>query len=485
MTSQPKNRQDLYDRIRSSSKEEVILEEMIRLGFWPAAGEMPKDPADEIRRKGEILRELAALRTQNSQLQNEEALKKAALALRLAESKRKQQETKARRERERQERLAIWELKKQQEIVFLGEGVSGGLNQTECDRDRLQTYGLPEYGTSEEIATAMGISLGELRFLAFARRASSVSHYIRFKIAKKTGGERLISAPMPRLKQAQTWILHNILEVVDLHDSAHGFCRGRSIVSNAAPHVGADIVINLDLQNFFPSISYKRVKGLFRALGYSEIAATIFGLICTSSDVEAVELDGKTYYVALGGGTHPERNRHLPQGAPSSPAITNLICRRLDLRLTKMATHLGFVYTRYADDLTFSSSGENLRQICNMLKRTEAIATYEGFIIHPQKTRVLHKSQRQEVTGIVVNQKLNVEKDTLKRFRATLFQIEKDGLAGKHWGNCSDLLQSIEGFANFVAMVNPEKGAKLKEQVQRIKAIHRPRLIKRVRQKSN
>jgi RNA-directed DNA polymerase len=473
MTNQPRTRQELYDRIRNSSRDEVILEEMIRLGFWPATGEMPKDPADEIRRKGEILRELEDLRSQNRLLHNEEAFKKEALALRLAESKRKQQETKERRERERQERLAIWELKKQQEIVFLGNDVSAGLNKTECDRDRLQSYGLPEYGTSEEIANAMAISLGELRFLAFARRASTVSHYIRFKIAKKTGGERLISAPMPRLKRSQTWILHNILEKVDLHEAAHGFCRGRSIVTNASLHVGADIIINLDLQDFFPSISYKRVKGLFKSLGYSEAAATIFGLICTDSAVEAVELDGKTYYVAIG-------DRHLPQGAPSSPAITNLICRRLDLRLTKMATHLGFVYTRYADDLTFSGSGENLRQICNVLKRTEAIAIHEGFTIHPQKTRVLHKSQHQEVTGIVVNQKLNVDKETLKRFRATLFQIEKDGVAGKHWGSRPDLIQSIEGFANFVAMVNPDKGDKLKEQVQRIKVKHRPRRVKRV-----
>lgn len=474
MTNQPRTRQELYDRIRRSSRDEVILEEMIRLGFWPAAGEMPKDPADEIRRKGAIMRELEDLRAQNRQLHNEEALKKEALAQRLAESKRKQQETKERRERERQERLEIWELKKQQEIVFLGEGVSAGLNKTECDRDRLQSYGLPEYGTSGEIAAAMGISLGELRFLAFARRASNVSHYIRFKIAKKTGGERLISAPMPRLKRVQTWILYNILEQIDLHEAAHGFCRGRSIVTNAEPHVGADVVINLDLQDFFPSISYKRVKGLFISLDYSEAAATIFGLICTDAAVEAVELDGKTYYVALG-------DRHLPQGAPSSPAITNLICRRLDLRLTKMAASLGFVYTRYADDLTFSASGENLRQICNVLKRTEAISTHEGFTIHPQKTRVLHKSQHQEVTGIVVNEKLNVDRETLKRFRATLFHIEKDGLAGKHWGNHPDLIQSIEGFANFVAMVNPEKGDKLKEQVQRIKARYRLKRVKRVR----
>src|SRR5262249_12338200 len=146
---------------------------------------------------------------------------------------------------------------------------------------------------------------------------------IRFKIPKKTGGERLISAPMPRLKKAQYWILDNILRRVEVSDSAHGFLTGRSIVSNARPHVGADLIINLDLKDFFPTVSYKRVKGLFKSLGYSESAASVLGLICTEPDVEEVELDGKRYFVAL-------TDRHLPQGAPTSPSITNILCRRLD-----------------------------------------------------------------------------------------------------------------------------------------------------------
>ena len=309
----------------------------------------------------------------------------------------------------------------------------------------------------------MGISVGQLRFLAFSRPTSTISHYIRFKIPKKTGGERLISAPMPRLKNAQHWILANILEKLELHDAAHGFRRDRSIVSNAQPHVGAEVIINFDLKDFFPSISYKRVKGLFQSFGYSEAAATVFGLLCTQAAVEEVELDGKTYYVAI-------TDRHLPQGSPASPAITNLLCRRLDRRLTGMAEQLGFVYTRYADDLTFSASGDSLRNICNILRRTESIVAHEGFTINEQKTRILRgKSSQLEVTGVVVNERLNLSKKELKRFRATLYQIEKDGPEGKQWGNSSDVMASIQGFANFVAMVNPEKGAQFQEQVQRIK----------------
>lgn len=466
MSDQPRTRQELYDRIRQMGREEFILEEMIRYGFWPALGEMPQDPADEIRRMGEIRRELEQLRQESSRLYNEKELKKQLLKQRLAESRRKRQETKERRERERQERSEDWRQRKELEILYLGENVSGGLNQTECDEERLRSYGLPLWGTPYEIAAAMGMSVGQLRFLTFSRKTSTISHYIRFKIPKKTGGERLISAPMPRLKQAQHWILCNILEKLQLHDAAHGFRHGRSIVSNAQPHVGRDVIINFDLKDFFPSISYKRVKGLFLSFGYSEAAATIFSLLCTEPDVEEVELDGKTYYVAL-------TDRHLPQGSPASPAITNLLCRRLDRRLTQMAAQLGFVYTRYADDLTFSASGDSLRNICNVLRRTESIVAHEGFTINEQKTRILRKSGQQEVTGVVVNSYPNISKKELKRFRATLYQIEKDGPQGKHWGNSSDVMASIQGFANFVAMVNPEKGAEFQEQIRRIREKYR------------
>jgi RNA-directed DNA polymerase len=462
MTDQPRTREELYDRIRKMGREEFILEEMIRYGFWPAQGTIPQDPADEIRRAGEIRRELEQLRRENSRLQNEKALRKQMLKQRLEESRRKQQETKERRERERQERTQAWNHKKQQEIIYLGEGVSAGLNYSQGNEEKLRSLGLPLCNTAEEIAAAMEMSVGKLRFLAFDRKTATVSHYIRFKIPKKTGGERLISAPMPNLKQAQHWILENILQKLQVHDAAHGFRIQRSIVTNATPHVGADVIINFDLKDFFPAISYKRVKGLFLSFGYSEAAATKFGLLCTAAEVEELELDGKTYYVALG-------ERHLPQGSPASPAITNLLCRRLDRKLTTMAESLGFTYTRYADDITFSASGDSLRHICNLLKRTESIVTYEGFAINQDKTRILRKSRQQEVTGVVVNNKLNVSKKILKQFRATLYQIEKDGLEGKHWGNSPNLIAAISGFANFVAMVNPEKGAEFQQQVQRIK----------------
>ncbi len=463
MSEQPRTRQELYEQVRKLGREEFILEEMIRYGFWSPQGTIPEDPADEIRRAGEIRRELDELRRESSRLHNEQQLRKEALKKRLAESRKKQQETKERREKERLERAEAWREKKQREIIYLGEEVSAGLNKVEGNLERLQNHNLPLCNTNEEIAAAMGITINKLRFLAFNRKTSTVSHYIRFKMPKKTGGERLISAPMPNLKEAQSWILTNILDKLDVHSSAHGFCRQRSIITNATPHVGADVVINFDLKDFFPSISYKRVKGLFHSFGYSEATATIFALLSTSAEVEELQLDGKTYYVAVG-------DRYLPQGSPASPAISNLLCRRLDKRLTGMAEKLGFTYTRYADDLTFSASGASLRHICNILRRTESIVNFEGLVINQDKTRVLRNSRQQEVTGVVVNEKLSVCRKTLRQFRATLYQIEQEGLEGKKWGNSSNLISAIVGYANFVAMVNPEKGKEFQKQVKRIKA---------------
>jgi hypothetical protein len=141
-----------------------------------------------------------------------------------------------------------------------------------------------------------------------------------------------------------------------------------------------------------------------------------------------------------------------------------------------MALKYGFDYTRYADDLTFSASGNSLSQIYNIIKSTRSIVKSQDFEINENKTKIIRKSRRQEVTGIVVNSELNVSRKTLKRFRATLYNIEKGGLKDRHWGNFqnNDIIASIEGFANFISMVNPEKGTRFQEQVTRIKKKYRP-----------
>jgi len=165
-------RQELYDRIRQSSRDEVILEEMIRLGFWPREGEYPSDPAEEIRRQGELQRELRALTNENARLENVEALKRAARKKRMEESRRKRKETKERCERERQERADAWQRRKDTEVGYLGESVSAGLGHQQSDQQKLVGRGLPILHDANQLAQAMGISVGELRFLAFFRRVS-------------------------------------------------------------------------------------------------------------------------------------------------------------------------------------------------------------------------------------------------------------------------------------------------------------------------
>ena len=462
---QPRTRQELYEHVRQVGRQGFILEQMVRLGFWPTQGVLPQDPADEIRRQNEIQQELAKLRSENRKLYNEEALLKELRKKRLAESRKKRQETKERHERERRERAEEWRRKKEKEIVYLGPAVSGGLNDFACDEERLKQNNLPRFNKPEEIAAAMGISVGKLRFLAFDRKTTNISHYIHFKLPKKTGGHRLISAPKTELKAAQQWILDHILSRVTPHEAAHGFRRQRNIVTNARPHLGAHVITNLDLKDFFPSITYVRVKGVFRVLGFSESAATVFALICTAPTTKEVTLDGQTYFVALG-------QRHLPQGAPTSPALTNIICRRLDRRISKAAEEFGFTFTRYADDLTFSSNEESSKNISRLLNRVRSIINHEGFTVNEGKTRVLRKGRQQEVTGVVVNDKLSIDRKTLKRFRATLFQVEKDGPEGKRWGTSTDLISALQGYANFVYMVDKERGTEFKARVQAIIAKH-------------
>lgn len=459
-------RQELYDQIRQSSKEQVILDGMIRLGFWDSDSDMPSVPEQFIRRQTELQQELRSLLTEQRNLKDPKKMLKQMRKERLKASRDKQKETKERHARERQERADAWAAKKKIDITYLGESVSSGLNFNTSDKAVLEANNLPFFANVADLAAAMNISVGELRFLSFQRKVSKVHHYKRFALPKKTGGVREISAPMPRLKQAQYWVLHHILYKIAPHEAAHGFVPTRSIVSNAQKHVGAETVVNIDLKDFFPTITYKRVKGVFLKLGYSPQMATIFSLLCTEIKADEVMLDGQRYFVQSG-------ERVLPQGAPTSPAITNILCRGMDKALNTLAGHYRLNYSRYADDMTFSGKfvhDEVENELQSFMKSLRHIIDSQGFILHPDKVRIMGRSKRQEVTGIVVNEKPSLEAKKLKAFRALLFQIEKDGLKGKTWNGKEgmELLHTLYGFANYVNMVHPEKGARFVEQAQAI-----------------
>ncbi len=470
----PRNRQELYARIAQGGKDEVIFDEMVRLGFWPPKPP-PGDPPDEMHRVQELRTRLTQLRTQAATLRNVALLEKELKKQRLAESKKKREENKQKKLALRAQSRGETQQKKTRELTYLGPQVSVGLgpkpDRRVSDAAKLTAAKLPVANTAAELAALMKLPLGALRFFAFSREVSTTTHYHRFTIPKKTGGERVISAPHRRLKAAQHWVLANVLSPITLTEQAHGFVPGRSTVSNALPHLGAAIVINVDLEQFFPTVTYRRVKGMFRKLGYSEEVATVLGLLCSEPDIAEAELDGTRYFVARG-------PRRLPQGAPTSPAITNVLCRRLDRRIGGWAKKHGYTYTRYADDLTISAK-DKAAPVGSMLQFLRKITTEEGFAIHPDKVRVVRRGRRQEVTGVVVNAKPGVPRDELRRFRALLHHIAKDGPKGKAWGAAkadgtgANVLDAALGYAAYVAMVDKTKGDALRAKVLALRAKYR------------
>jgi RNA-directed DNA polymerase len=454
-------RQQIYDRIRETSKDEYIISEMKRLGFWKTDDGQPSVPEILIQKEGELHRELSELAQKQRKFENQQAMIAEMRKARLADSKKRQAETKQKQESKHQEKAANWKIQKDNNLLYLGEEVSGGLNSDQANLAQLEKFGLPNFENPLQLASAMKITLGKLRFLAFNRKVSTISHYKRFYLAKKSGGKRLISAPMPDLKAAQYWILENILYKIQPAHQANGFVPERSIVSNAQIHVNKDVVINLDLKDFFPTVSFKRVKGLFQKIGYSSQIATILALICTEADVEQIAIDGKIYYSATS-------ERCLPQGAPSSPAITNLICYKLDHRFEGMSKKFGFDYTRYADDLTFSAINEGKKLVGQLLWSVKEVIKDEGFIVHPEKQKIMRKGFHQEVTGIVVNEKMSLNREKLHRFRALIHLVKTKGTEGLYWTPGKDLESSMRGFANFVSMIKPVVGLKFKNELNTI-----------------
>lgn len=475
--SEPLSRKALWARIQQSSRDQVVAEEMVRLGFWPARGTLPDDPVDELEREAEVRRELAALQTERARLLDLEQVRKHIRLQRFAAAREKRKGTKEKHLGLARARAAAWREKKRTDVVYLGEGVSGGLEKKTSDAGRLRALGLPVLHDAMELSAFLGVSVGELRFLTFHRRVARTTHYRRFEVPKKTGGVRRISAPMPRLKELQRKLLDDVLAKLPVHEAAHGFLRGRSIVSGALPHVGHPVVINVDLENFFPTVTFPRVKGLYRSFGYGEQVATLLALLCTEPEVAEVTLDGQRWFVHRSG-------RFLPQGAPTSPQLTNLLCRRLDAHLEKAAGAFGFTYTRYADDLSFShpggtdALGEALptgEAVRKLLGRVRFLVERAGFRVHPAKTRVMRKGRRREVTGVLVHDRPRVARERLRQFRAALHHLETKGPGGAHFGQArsddgGDVVAALDGFASFVLMVDPEKGLTLKAELSRVVA---------------
>ena len=353
--------------------------------------------------------------------------------------------------------------RKATDILFLGRGVSGRLGDRTGDVSRLEAAGLPVASTPAELAVALGISVPRLRWLAFHNEAATRVHYVQFTVPKKSGGTRTLSAPHRSLAEAQGWIFREILARLPVEPPAHGFVTGRSILTNASPHCRKRLVVNMDLEGFFPSIGFPRVRSVFQRLGYSPAVATILALLCTECPRRSVVYDGEVYHVATG-------PRGLPQGACTSPALSNQVARRLDRRLGGLAARLGLSYTRYADDLTFSGDEAFEGRVGYLMARVRHIAQGEGFAVNEAKTRVLRQGTAQTVTGLVVNDRPGVRRSEVRRLRAILHRARTEGLAAQNREGRPDFLAWLRGKIAFVSMARPEAGAALKAELDALLA---------------
>jgi retron-type reverse transcriptase len=375
------------------------------------------------------------------------------------EARRQLREQQKRESAERKQRHAeAVAQRRKTDIVYLGRGVSKGLADRRSHVEKLQSLGLPVLSTPADVAEALKITVPRLRWLAYHSEATEIVHYVRFTVPKKSGGVRELCAPHEDMAAAQEWILRNILDKVPVHDAAHGFVAGRSTVTNATPHVGTGVVINTDLTDFFPTISVQRVIGVFRQLGYSPAASTVLALLCTEAPRRKVTYAGKPLFVASG-------PRALPQGACTSPALSNLVARRMDSRLAGIATKLGFRYTRYADDLTFSVPSDD-GKVGYLLARIRHITQDEGFAVNETKTRILRPGDRQTVTGIVVNDRPGTPRELVRRLRAILHRAQREGLKAQNRENHPHFEAWLRGMVSYVHMVNPRQGEPLRAALQ-------------------
>jgi len=265
--------------------------------------------------------------------------------------------------------------------------------------------------TAVDAAKFFGVSPGRMTYILY--RAPERLKYTSFEIPKRSGGMRPILSPTGLVREMQTKLAPVLRDLYSAHPCAHGFLPERSILSNARAHVGQRLVLNIDLEDFFPTINFGRVRGLFMAAPFrlGPAAASVFAQLCT------------------------HRNG-LPQGAPTSPMLSNFIAADLDRRLSRLSRESNVRYTRYADDITFSSNQTTLPQTIALVggdglhigEALDRAVIASGFSINQKKVRLQTRHQRQGVTGLSVNTKANVPRRRVRRVRAMLHAWEKFGL---------------------------------------------------------
>ena len=257
-------------------------------------------------------------------------------------------------------------------------------------------------------------TMKQINFYCNPTSVPNSKRYHDFYIAKKSGGQRHISAPVNGLKCIQTYLNIIFQAIYEPSQWAMGFTQNRSVVDNAQMHIGQNYVFNLDIKDFFPSIPQARVWGRLKVRPFNfskELANVIAGLCC----MKVVTEESEKYI--------------LPQGAPTSPLLTNAICDKLDYKLSRLAQQYGLKYSRYADDITFSSMHNVYQQDSKFIKSLFQIIQEQGFQVNETKTRLQKKGSRQEVTGLIVSDKINVTRNYTEGIRNVLYMWQRYGLA--------------------------------------------------------
>jgi RNA-directed DNA polymerase len=336
---------------------------------------------------------------------------------------------------------------------------------------------IPAIESVGALAEWLGVDVGYLKWFAdlkglgYKTKNPKLGHYHYRILAKDSGDFRLIEAPKQALKKQQQRILGGILDKVPSHAATHGFVKGRSIKTYVTPHAGRRVVLRMDLRSFFTTFRAARIQAFFRTLGYPESVAELLAGICTNATPRGIWKE-----VKHGGDPFSiwearilYARPHLPQGAPTSPALANLCAYRLDCRLEGLARSAGAQYTRYADDLAFSGDQAFERLVERFSIHVAAILREEGFAVHHRKTRIMRQGVRQRLVGLVANQRPNTLRSDFDRLKATLTNCARLGPETQNREAHPNFRLHLKGRVSFVETINPAKGRRLRAVFEKIK----------------
>ncbi|MGH2850172.1 MAG: reverse transcriptase family protein [Solirubrobacteraceae bacterium] len=333
---------------------------------------------------------------------------------------------------------------------------------------------VPRLASVGALAEFLELEIGELSWFADIRGLERsvvdlpLRHYTYAVLPREPGRvPRVIERPKRRLKQLQRRLLHDLLDWVPAHDAAHGFTRGRSVITHVAAHTGKHVVLRMDLEDFFASVPAGRVFAILRTAGYPEaVAHTLTGLMTNSVPATVWERLPHPHQMDAVAKHHRFGRRlaqpHLPQGAPTSPALANLAAFRLDRRLAGAAAALGLDYTRYADDLVFSGPSHLAAVADGLRAQVAAIAADEGLRVNQEKSTLATRAGRQRVCGVVVNEHPNIAREEYDALKAIIHNCARQGPASQNRNGINNFRAHLVGRIAWVETLNPQRGRKLR-----------------------